>query len=424
MSKRVLIATMGSFGDLHPYLAIAIGLRDRGHEVTLASSAMYREKVESEGIRFVTIPPDLSHIEHDAEARRRTMATFDGTRYVVQDLFLPPIAEQYRILLEEARGADVLLGSLFAIGLSLAAAKLNKPYLTSALQPAAILSAYDAPMIPAMPLLPYMPVWMLRGVYRGLEKAFEFLLKRAYEVAAAEGLPREAVPKVFGHSSPHGNLILFSRHFMAEQPDFPQPATICGFPFYDRLSGKEQGLEAELEDFLRAGEAPFVFTLGTSAVLDPGRFYEEAAGAVKRLGGRGVFLVGRTNLESYRAAFGSDQIYVTAYAPHSMLMPRGRATVHQGGVGTTAQALRAGRPMVVVPFSHDQPDNAQRCVRLGVAASISRHRLSAGRLTEALKRTEAMAGQAARIGQLIATEDAVGRACEKIEATQPSPRSI
>jgi rhamnosyltransferase subunit B len=279
-------------------------------------------------------------------------------------------------------------------------------------------------MIPAMPLMPYMPAWMLRGVYRGLDRAFEFLLKLAYDVAAAEGLPREAVPRLFRHSSPHGNLILFSRHFMAEQPDFPQPATMCGFPFYDRLTGNDVSLEGELEDFLQAGEAPFVFTLGTSAVLDPGRFYDEAAEAVGRLGRRAVFLVGRANLASYQSAFASDRIFVTAYAPHSLLMPRGRATVHQGGVGTTAQAFRAGRPMVVVPFSHDQPDNARRCVRLGVAASISRHRLSARRLEEALRRTEGFSARAAELGQLIGAEDAVARACEKIEATQASPRSI
>ena len=93
MPKQVLIATVGSFGDLHPYLAIAIGLKERGHSVTLASSAMYREKVEGEGIRFVAIPPLMADIEHNPEIRRRAMSTFDGTRYVVQELFLPPIEE-------------------------------------------------------------------------------------------------------------------------------------------------------------------------------------------------------------------------------------------------------------------------------------------------------------------------------------------
>ncbi len=423
MPKHVLIATVGSFGDLHPYLAIAIGLKQRGHQVTLASSTFYREKVESEGIRFVSIPPDISAIEHDAEIRRRCMATFDGTRYVVQEIFLPPIEEAYRILLEEARSADVLLGSLFALGLPLAAAKLNKPYITTALQPAAILSAFDPPLIPAMPFLPMMSPGILRTVYKGLHQMNGFLLNKAYDLAAKEGLPSSAVPKLFGHSSPYGNLILFSKHFMKEQPDFPQPATMCGFPFYDKLDASSTTLETELEAFLQAGDPPYVFTLGTSAVLDPGRFYTEAHKAVNHMGKRAVFLVGRDNYDRY-LSLGNDRIYIARYAPHSQLMPRGAVTIHQGGIGTTAQALRAGKPMIVVPYSHDQPDNARRCVKLGVGLTIPRKRFNAKLLEEALLAAPKSNELARSMGTLIQSEDAVARACEKIEETQPSPRTI
>jgi UDP:flavonoid glycosyltransferase YjiC (YdhE family) len=420
MAKRVLIATVGSFGDLHPYLAIAIGLKHRGHAVTLASSEMYREKVEGEGIRFVAIPPDLADIEHDAEKRRRAMHALDGTRYVVQELFLPPLQEQYEILLEEGEAADVMLGSTFALGLPLAAAKLGKPYLTTALQPAAVLSEYDPPAAPMMPFLPKLPRSVVKWVFRGLRQANRFLLKEAYELARREGLPAEAVPALFRQESPHGNLILFSKYFMPVQLDFPRPLTMCGFPFYDKLDARNVKLDEDLEAFLDAGEAPVVFTLGTSAVLDPGLFYEEAAKAVKAMGKRAVFLVGRANYESYRTALGSDDIHVVAYAPHSLLMPRAAVNVHQGGIGTTAQALRAGRPMVVVPFSHDQPDNARRCVKLGVGTSVDRSRLRAETLREALRGAAVCEDRAQRVGMLIQAEDAVARACEKIEATQES----
>jgi rhamnosyltransferase subunit B len=422
--KRVLIATVGSFGDLHPYLAIAIGLKQRGHDVTLASCGRYREKVESEAIRFVAIPPHLDNLENDPEVRRRTMNTFDGTRYVVQEIFMPPLEEAYRILLAECEGADVALGSLFAMGLTLAAAKRGVPYLHTALQPAAVLSAYDPPLIPSAPFLPWLARFgpkPLQLVYGGLQKANAFLLKKAYELAAKEGLPESAVPPLFGASSPHGNLMLFSRHFMGPQPDFPEPLTMCGFPFYDKLDAGGGALEADLEAFLAAGPAPVVFTLGTSAVLDPGRFYSEAAVAMRKMGRRAVFLVGPTNFEEYRKLHG-DEIFVALYAPHSQLMPRAWANVHQGGIGTTAQALRSGRPMIVVPFSHDQPDNARRCVRLGVGASIPRSRLNASRLAEALAALPRCEERALEMGRLIQAEDAVARACEKIEAIQPSSK--
>jgi len=423
MPKQVLIATIGSFGDLHPYLAIAIGLKARGHSVTLASSAMYREKVQSEGIRFVGIPPDMAGLEHNPEVRRRSMATFDGTRYVVQEIFLPPIEEAYRILLEESRNADVLLGSTFAMGLPLAAAKLNLPYIHTVLQPAAMPSIYDPPLIPAAPFLPLLSPGVLKIVYKGLDKMSVILLKKVYDLARQENLPLSAVPKLFGHSSPHGNLILFSKHFMKQQPDCPQPGTLCGFPFYDKLDATFGNLDPGLESFLNAGDPPYIFTLGTSAVLDPGRFYTEAQIAVNRMGKRAVFLVGRTNFDQYRS-LGNDRIFVTAYAPHSQLMPRGAVTVHQGGIGTTAQALRAGKPMIVVPYSHDQPDNARRCVRLGVGLSIPRNRFSAKLLEEALLAAPKCRELAASMGTLIQSEDAVAVACEKIEAIQPSPRTI
>lgn len=423
MPKQVLIAAVGSFGDLHPYLAIAIGLKQRGQAVTLASSAMYREKVESEGIRFISIPPLMADFETDPELSRRVMSTYDGTRYVLQEIFLPVIEEAYRILLAEARSADVLLGSLGAFGLPLAAAKLGLPYLNTTLQPAAILSIYDPPLVQQMPFLHLLPPSVLKLIFSGMQYLNGFLLKKAYALAAKEGLPPSAVPSLFRHRSPHGNLILFSKHFMKEQADFPQPATMCGFPFYDKLDATLPSLDPDLEAFLRSGEPPYVFTLGTSAVMDPGRFYTEAHKAVTHLKKRAVFLVGRTNYEQYRP-LGNDTVFICRYAPHSQLMSRAAAIIHQGGIGTTAQALRAGKPMIVVPYSHDQPDNARRCVQLGVGLTIARKRLNASLLEDALLAAPKCSELARSMGVLIQSEDAVAVACEKIEATQPSPRTI
>ena len=119
----------------------------------------------------------------------------------------------------------------------------------------------------------------------------------------------------------------------------------------------------------------------------------------------------------------SDRLLVCQYAPHSTLMPRAAVTIHHGGIGSTAQALRAGKPMIVVPFSHDQPDNARRCVKLGVGLSIPRKRFNADLLQEALEAAPKLSELARSMGILIQSEDAVAAACEKIEATQPSPRT-
>jgi UDP:flavonoid glycosyltransferase YjiC (YdhE family) len=106
------------------------------------------------------------------------------------------------------------------------------------------------------------------------------------------------------------------------------------------------------------------------------------------------------------------------YAPYSELFPRAAAIVHQGGIGTTAQALRSGRPMLVVPFAFDQPDNAERARRLGVGRTIARSRYSVASATRELARIlddPSIAARASDVGHTIAREDGVGRACDAIE---------
>jgi len=107
------------------------------------------------------------------------------------------------------------------------------------------------------------------------------------------------------------------------------------------------------------------------------------------------------------------------YAPHSEVMPRACAVVHQGGVGTTAQAMLAGRPMLVVPFSHDQPDNAARCARLGVARVLPRGALRAPRLVRelaALLGDPEVRARAERVGLEVRGERGASAAVDAIEA--------
>ncbi len=165
-------------------------------------------------------------------------------------------------------------------------------------------------------------------------------------------------------------LALFSRVLGEPQPDWPANTLITGFAFYDGDAGKTD-LSPELEQFLAAGPPPLVFTLGSAAVMDAGDFYEQSAAGRELLAERAILLVGNEphNLPtpcSFR------NICVAPYAPFSKIFPRASVIVHQGGVGTTAQALRAGRPMLVMPYSHDQPDNARRVRHLGVAKVIQR----------------------------------------------------
>jgi UDP:flavonoid glycosyltransferase YjiC (YdhE family) len=175
-----------------------------------------------------------------------------------------------------------------------------------------------------------------------------------------------------------------------------------------------------LERFLNEGSPPVVFTLGSSAVQQPGNFYHESLAAISRLGCRAVMLVGNNSLPEILPA----GTVVFPYAPFSKIFPRAAVIVHQGGIGTCAQALVAGRPMLVVPFAFDQPDNAARLQRLGVARVIPRKRYTAREVYSELGQllTEpACIASAAAAARKIGEENGVRAASDAIESHPNQP---
>ena len=416
--SRIVLATWGSFGDLHPYIAVARGLLARGHEASIATCAEYRAKVEGEGISFHPCAPDLGGLLDDPESLRRAYDEKTGTEYVVRGIMMPAIEHTYNDLLAAFAGADIVVGHPILYAVPVAAEKLRIPWLSVALQPAFFFSTYDPPYFPRAPWL-----YGLRR-FRWPFALFFALAKRqvkdwaepVLDLRRRAGLPPpQGNPVLEGSFSPCGTLACFSSLLGGPQPDWPPLTRQTGFPFYDRLD-PGRGLSAPLEAFLQEGEPPVVFTLGSSAVTNAGDFYEQSLSAVRTLGCRAVFLTGLDGLNRLPGPL-PDSVAVADYAPYSELLPRASAVVHQGGIGTTAQALRSGRPMLVVPFSHDQPDNARRCVRLGVARLLPRGGYNAGRAAAALRillSDPGYATNAAAAGRAVAGEDGVAAACEAI----------
>jgi UDP:flavonoid glycosyltransferase YjiC (YdhE family) len=419
LGGHFLFTTLGSFGDLHPYIAVAIGLRERGHTVTIASSEIYRAKVKGEGILFHPLRPDLSNLIDDPDVIRGVMHRRTGIEYVIRKLFLPWLEQGFEDTLEAARSADVLAGHMVAFATPTAAEYLRKPWLSIALQPSVFLSAFDPPVMAAAPFLQ-----PLHALGPGFSRSFFRLAKR---VVRHWGLPINNLRRRLGLRefrnpiaddlfSPFGTQAWFSKVLAQPQADWPQRTNVTGFPFYDKLE-PGMGMPTQLREFLDAGVPPVVFTLGSSAVLDADTFYTESIEAVRNLGCRAVLLVGRDapNPLAESAPQEQHKICVAEYAPYSELFPRAAATVHQGGVGTTAQALRAGRPMIIAPSANDQPDNANRARRLGIARVVPRGKYRAGRLSAELKALltdSSYRAAATRVAAEISAEDGVGAACE------------
>jgi len=414
MVKRILLTTTGSLGDLHPSIAIGLGLKERGHTVTVASSRLYREKVMRTGLDFAPMGPHFDLVSPDFA--REIMHPRKGPERLIRHMLYPGVPAAYAEVMDALRGCDLVVTHPITFAAQIAAEKLGLPWISTVTAPLSIFSKYDPPVMAMMPSLAKLRGLGpgVSGLIRGLGRATTRRWRKPIvEFRASLGLTPGEDPLFEGQHAPHAVLAMFSRVMAEPQPDWPRQARVIGFPFYDQAE-HGQGLDGELERFLDSGPPPVVFTLGSSAVLDAGTFYQESAAAVKSLGCRAVMLMGANAilgpLPASTAAF--------AYAPYSKIMPRAACVVHQGGIGTCGQALAAGRPMLVMPYAFDQPDNAARLQRFGVARTIGRKDYTARRVAAELDRllTDASyAEKAAEGARRVGAEDAVGAACNAIE---------
>lgn len=183
---------------------------------------------------------------------------------------------------------------------------------------------------------------------------------------------------------------------------------------YDESSAS---LTPELVRFLEEGEPPILFTLGSSAIWDAGNFYRESIAAAEQLGKRTILLTGNNPLNKPAESFPKN-VFALAYAPYAQIFSRASVIVHHGGIGTTGQALRAGKPTLVMPFGGDQFDNGARIERLGVGRTIMRKQYTGKRAALELKRLSddsSYERRAAELAQCIQAEDGVRFACDAIE---------
>lgn len=417
--KRIVLTTWGSFGDLHPYMALAIELKQRGNSPVVATSEIYREKVENEGLEFFPLRPDLPPPDSElaAEMIRRVSDTIRGPAYLFQKLLMPNLRDAYDDTLTAVAGADLLVSHQVPVTGRMVAEKTGIKWISAVLFPLAFASAHDPPTPPQFPALreialihPAIASMMLKvGKW-----TMSFLVEPMQELRKDLGLARIDNPIFEGQHSPMRVLALFSPEFAAMQPDFPPNTLITGFPFFDRNDVRSP-LPPEVEDFLNEGEPPILFTLGSALVWMDSDFYKIAVEAASELGKRALLLTGDQRNLPERLPAG---IACFDYVPHYRVMPRSSCIVHPGGIGTTGQALRAGRPILVVPHGQDHPDNSRRCVDLGVARSLPVARLTTSRLvTEltALLTEPSYARRAAELGQKVGAENGTKTACDEIE---------
>ena len=416
--KHVVIATIGSLGDLHPCLALGRELLNRGCQVTIATTPYYRSTVEGVGLSFRPMRPDWNPT--DARLIRSCEDLRRGLEVLYRQMLLPELEHSYHDLISAAEDADLLIAGELVYAAPLVAEKSGLPWVSLILSPFSFFSCIDPSMTVNLPAL-----YHLRKAGPGVYKAALSLGKLATRhwsnpvrrLRRREGLRRKCEPVFEDKFSPHLVLALFSQWFAPKQRDWPEQTLQPGFVYQE--DPPDADAFRKLDKFL-SPEAPFlVFTLGSAAVHNPRDFYDVSVKVAKRLGLRAL-LIGTS------AEKGTDDVLTLPYVPYSHVFPKASLIIHQGGSGTTGEALRAGRPMLVVPYGWDQPDNGHRIERLGAGLHLPRSRYTLGTATAAVRQIlddPRFSATSAELASHIRGEDAIGSACDAIHSLLPGNSS-
>jgi rhamnosyltransferase subunit B len=406
--KTILLCTIGSAGDVNPFIAIGQRLLKHGFHVVLVTSQHFESQAHDAGLEFIGLGSvdDYRTIIDNPDLWDANK----GFRVFAETVVLPILEPAYEIIsgFDPARTIIVAQGQFFAA--HIAHEKLGFAFITVHLQPAALRSVHEFPMLPT-----WMPAFLKHGAFNLIDALVldKLFAPKINDLRQQLGLP--AIKKIFDRwmHSPQRNLCLFPDWFAQPQPDWPVQTKLTSFVFHDKRSEHEL-LPGDLEDFLNAGSAPIVFTPGT-AMKHADQFFLECIEACRLLGRRGILLT--QHPEQLPRKLPAD-IRHFDYLAFSEVLPRCAALVHHGGIGTTAQAIAAGIPQVIRPMAHDQPDNAARVEKLGIGATLNPPKFNAVSLAEklnALMTSQAVLDRCRTCAERIDPERALSDTCAVIE---------
>ena len=409
---NIILVALGSHGDVHPFVGIGAALRERGHHVKVIAFGYFQQLIEDVGLEYVSCgtAEEYKTFASNPLAWKR----YRGSRAIMElcTRLLEPI---YRLIAENfVPGQTVMAASSLPLGARVAEDHLHIPAATVHLQPSIFRSVITPPFIQGLFMPDWLPRWAKRAQFNLVDMLVIDPVLAGPLNAFRESLGLAPVRKVLGEyiHSPNRVIGLFPEWFAPPQSDWPSQVRLAGFPMFDESGLAE--LPRDLVEFLDAGEPPIAFTPG-SAMWQGHRFFEESTQACIRLGKRGILL---SRHAEHIPKHLPPMVKHVSFAPFSELLPRCAALVHHGGVGTTSQALAAAIPQLVVPHAHDQPDNAKRLLRLGVARKLEVWQYKRRRIATTLSKLLASAAvrqNAKQVATRFATNSGIDRACDLIE---------
>lgn len=351
---HAILASLGTDGDILPFLGLAATLRARGHRVTFAAAENYSDLIAAHHLEF--------HSLASAEKMRALLAHTDFWHPIKTARFTAAwgnslIEPQYQLI--KSLAADpgtVLVTNPAVLGAMLVHETLHRPLAHIILQPWLIHSR-SAPSLMPVGLPPWAPRIMHGLFYSLIDIAAATLIGPAYN-PLRRSLGLKPIHRVFNHWFSKKLIIgFFPEWFGPPQSDWPSQVRLAGFPRFDGVLDRTP--PRGLPEFLASPKPTVVFTFG-SGMMHPGRLAELASHVSKALDCQIVFIS-----RFFKPQTLPPQIFHADFVPFRDLFPRCAAVVHHGGIGTMAEAFAAGTPQLVIPLGFDQLDNGARAQAAG-----------------------------------------------------------
>jgi len=410
---NILIQTLGSRGDVQPYVALGKHLQAAGHTVTLCTSCSFESFITAHGLNYAYMNDDFIELARSDDGRMlmesltNAWEVMKATRRMQKKV--APM--QYRMLDDmwtaaQQTSPDLIIYHPKAFGASHYAEKLGIRAIMALVIPMFVPTGeFPAPGFPQWKLgkaYNRMTCWLVGKLFTTSTR--KYVRKWRVENGMTPQ-PRGVSMLQMTDGTPIPVLHGFSKHVIPEPIDWPDTATVNGYWFLDQLETWEP--PAELEQFLAAGDPPVYVGFGSMARRDAGPLTELVISALQQAKVRGLLAAGWGGLAPSKEGL-PDTIFAIDKAPHDWLFPRMSAVIHHGGAGTTAAGIRAGKPTLICPFFGDQPFWGSRVHDLGVGAKpIPQRKLTVENLAAAMRKIvsdQLMRERAATLGERLRAE--------------------
>jgi sterol 3beta-glucosyltransferase len=420
---KITIATVGTRGDVQPYVALGRGLKSAGHQVQIATDPMFQNFIEEAGLGFATVAADPRKALQE-DIRQIGSNPVRLLRWI--DRQFAPLAWQYFIDMQAAcQDSEVVLVSALAFAAMHVAQALGIPSLATYLYPITPTRAFPSMAASNFPDWLTSIGWVNWLSFRLYNLGFFRMTLPIVNQLRQELLDLAPVPwRYYTHIDVSEVPIIYgySKHVLPKPADWGEHLHVTGYWFVEDPSWSPP---QDLIHFLKGGPPPIYIGFGSMVDAEAKKTTEIVLEALQITGHRAILHGGWSDLGAIQLP---DEVYKVADIPHGWLFPRMTAIVHHGGAGTTAAALRAGVPAVIVPYFADQPFWAQHVQHLGVSPKpIPRRKLTAANLARAIQEAiqdDAMQREAGILGEKIRAEKGVEQAVELIESYLKNPEFL